>query len=157
VRWTPGAQLHLTIKFLGDIDSASIDTLTKNLHEQCRNFPSFRFALSKLGCFPSFVKPHVIWIGIDGDVAQLNDLAALVDLAAQGICQHTEDCEFHPHLTIGRIRPGGRKLARSIGATLQAESAPVDAEWTVSELILFRSELKPQGAIHVPMATIRLM
>jgi 2'-5' RNA ligase len=156
IRWTPADQLHLTIKFLGEIDPASVDLLTRNLTEQCGQTPALRLSLARLGCFPSFMKPNVIWIGIGGDVAQLRDLAARTELATKEIGQHDEDREFHPHLTIGRLRPGGRKLSRSIGAKLQAEPAPPEVEWTVSEVILFRSELKTEGAVHVPIATVRL-
>jgi 2'-5' RNA ligase len=76
-------------------------------------------------------------------------------MAVGKFCEHTEERAFHPHLTIGRIRPGGRKSARDLGAKLQAESIAIEAAWTVSELILFRSELTPKGAIHIPLASIR--
>jgi len=156
VRWTPAAQLHLTLKFLGDIDPACVGALTAALNEQCRTAASFRLKFSQLGCFPSFVKPNVIWIGIDGEVAKLTDLAARIELAAKQFCQHSEERDFHPHLTIGRIRPGGRKLARALGAKLAAESSPIEAEWIVPELILFRSELTPKGANHLPLARVPL-
>ena len=157
VRWTPAAQLHLTLQFLGDIDSACIDALTDALNAQCGSIAPFRLTFSKLGCFPTFAKPNIIWIGVDGDVAKLKELAKRTETAAKPFCEHTEERDFHPHLTIGRIRPGGRKLARTLGAKLETESLPIDTAWTVSELVLFRSELTPKGATHLPLARIPLM
>lgn len=155
IRWTPEAQLHLTLKFLGDIDPACVSALTAALTESTRGLTPFGLKLSGLGVFPSFHKPTVIWIGVGNEVDKLLALAAQTELAAGKFSEHTEERAFHPHLTIGRIRPGSRKAARGLGAKLQAESISIEAAWTVSELILFRSELTPKGALHVPLASIR--
>lgn len=141
-RWSPEATLHLTLHFLGEVPPETIPPLAADLARACRTHPPIRLALSGIGAFPSLHRPRTLWLGLGGDLEALHDLEqALRPLVqAQGI--PLESRRYTPHLTLARDPDRPEPIP---------PVAPAPVEWQASELVLFRSQLDPRGAIHTPL------
>lgn len=130
----PSENLHLTLRFLGEMDSVGLDRLLAALDEA--EFPSlFVLRLGALGAFPNATRASVLWIGVDGASEQLEDLHAAVDESCQSAGFDPEERPFRPHVTVSRMRPPVD--VRSIVA-----GAPrVDVSSLVDEVVVLRSHL----------------
>jgi RNA 2',3'-cyclic 3'-phosphodiesterase len=155
IRWNTADQLHLTLRFLGTVPSDQLTQLEQSLPRSARGIVPFTISLSSLGTFPSAKRPRVIWIGLSGQLEILRKLQAQVDAETGQFGTHSEEREFKPHLTIGRVRDPRQTLA---GFAQAAENlkAPVFDPWPVGEFHLFQSKLSPKGATHTIVQTIRL-
>ena len=164
IRWTPREGMHVTLKFLGDVGETRIPELSAAFREACRDARALRLALDKLGCFPGFNKPSVIWMGLCGELERLQSLQQSIESATAPFAAKQERRPFQPHLTLGRIRPGARGKrgqggkARRIGALLSAETVTVTVEcqWTSDCVTLYKSELTPKGPVHTPLERLKL-
>ena len=159
VRWVDPGGVHLTLKFLGNIDSTVVDDVLSAMKQASQEFNSqkFRLKLSGLGLFPNDKRPRVLWAGTDGDLEALETLQGHVDGAVSTLGFSREKQPFRPHLTIGRVRdsvpPPGR---RRIGATIAATLLPAIDAWEVDAMHLIRSTLTPNGAIYTSIGTVPL-
>lgn len=154
VRWASHEQLHLTLKFLGDIPPDSLAELTRTLQEICRASIPFRLRACGLSRFPVSGPPRVIWVGLEGDLAQLQALQSAISLATEKWSEHHETRAFHPHLTIGRVGNSSPRSSRPIARALSGIPDPMLGSWQVEHVNLVQSELSPQGARHTTLATI---
>jgi len=159
--WTREDNLHLTLRFLGDVPVARLPALSNAVAEAAHEIKPFDLVICDCGTFPTHGRPKVLWIGC-ADVSSASSLsptpndqhplaalhAALEDrCAAAGF--EREPRSFHPHLTIARLREskGSRALAehhKQLGFNGQT--------FTVSELVVFRSELSTKGSKHTALA-----
>jgi RNA 2',3'-cyclic 3'-phosphodiesterase len=143
--WLREDNLHLTLKFLGDVPVANIEQLSAAASISASKVEPFEIVVEGCGAFPPRGQPRVLWIGIDdpsSNLAKLN-LGLEDECAVAGFAR--EPRAFHPHLTIARIREprGSRQLAArhlEIGFNREVIS--------VSELLVIRSELRSEGARH---------
>lgn len=146
VRWTPSEQIHLTLKFLGEIEEARVDPLRRDLEAGAARHPAPRLQIVGIGAFPEQGPPRVVWAGcrgLDPGIADAVDVAA----ARQGVLR--ESRAFVPHLTLGRVKAAGR-LREAIGAARERRFGRMAPK----ELVLFRSTLRPSGAVHEAVARI---
>jgi 2'-5' RNA ligase len=156
VRWVPVGNIHLTLKFLGDVSPTSLEQLKQLLKTAVSRQPAFTFGVGGLGAFPSLKHPRVIWVGIAAPT-QLTDLARLVDSETQKLGYASEERSFSPHLTLGRVSQNAtpdqvqrvaEALARlSVGSLGSAE---------VREVVLFKSDLHPSGSVYSPLLKVSL-
>lgn len=156
VRWTRREQLHLTLKFLGDVPADRVEALAAAVREAGAGVPPLRLGLAGAGCFPNARSPRVVWIGVNGDVPQLMDLQQRVEIATTGFGDHREEREFHPHLTFGRVAARDFQAARAVGeAVAQLELGSLGG-WTADRLYLVRSQLAPTGPTYTDVAIVEL-
>jgi RNA 2',3'-cyclic 3'-phosphodiesterase len=153
VRWPRPGQVHLTLKFHGNVCVEQIEALKAALRRAALGISPFTLAVERIGCFPSMQRPSVIWLGVDGDLGPLKKLHARVAQETDGFGSHRERREFHPHLTIGRVKAFGA-VARKVGDAVRSTHVPRLGEWTVRELTLYRSELSKGGSIYTPLCAI---
>lgn len=156
VRWTRPEQIHLTLKFLGEIPANSAGELAASLRGGCESLSPFLLRFDGLGCFPNHKKPRIVWVGLGGDLSALQELYRRIEYECVTITGQSEDRAFVPHLTIGRVKDTHARELQRIGVSLQAARVSPRGEWTVRDLSLMRSELTPKGAIHTEMARIEL-
>jgi 2'-5' RNA ligase len=148
VRWVRPENLHVTLRFLGDVESARVSSIATNLREAVAGLRCFSMQLGRVGFFPSARRPRVVVI----DVAPREPLEQLAEAAERAVTLEglePEKRRFRPHLTLGRSR----------GRELPPVTAPVTAgseSLVVDEIVLFRSELMRSGAIHTPLERIAL-
>jgi len=153
VRWTPAANIHLTLKFLGDIDETCVDRIAGALEHPLQLFPRFTINAKGLGVFPDLRRPRVLWVGLIG--AQLAALVSVVELNLQRLGFAAEQRTFTPHLTIGRWRQSDR-APKTLGHLLESWKDYPFGATGVNEVILFRSVLNSAGAAHIRLKTMTL-
>lgn len=148
VRWVPPENMHLTLKFLGDVSPSNVEFLIQMLRSEADNVSGFTMHTTGLGSFPSLKRPRVIFIGIQAP-AGLDALQRGVESASRRLGYESEERPFSPHLTLGRIRQNitasdQQKIRRVI------EGTQVDVLGTarVDSLHLYKSELKPTGSVY---------
>jgi 2'-5' RNA ligase len=154
VRWVRPENIHLTLKFLGDIKPADIETIAGAMADAVEDWPPFMLTLSGIGFFPGVNRPRVIWVGLGGETRHLTDLQSyLADrLAAVGFPR--EKRSYQAHLTLGRIRQA--KRSDQFKPVLQQFSDWSDEEFTADRISLLRSDLKPSGAVYTVLKQVKL-
>jgi RNA 2',3'-cyclic 3'-phosphodiesterase len=157
IAWVPSGNVHLTLKFLGDIDPADIDPIADVMSECAQRIEPLTFTARGLGVFPDLRRPRVIWLGITGDMPQLiafqQDLDARLAALGKGRFK-PEDRPFKGHLTLGRIkaRLDSGILIKALRETGRVES-PV---FTVAAIHLIQSRLKSSGSVYTPLRRVVL-
>jgi 2'-5' RNA ligase len=161
VRWVAPNALHLTLHFIGEVPIERAELLRMSFANLTPKTGQARLATGGLGVFPNQKRPRVIWIGLNGQTDRLTELYNTVGGLLDRLDIPTEDRSFRPHLTLGRARDTVDQLfPYQLGEAFQTSSIReiVDhpIEFTISELILYRSHLEKSGARYESLATIRL-
>jgi len=154
VRWVPPENLHLTLKFLGDVEEKKLAGMEEDLRELANTHLPFVIGLGEGGVFPSWRRPRTIWIGLSRGEKELNALAQGIEAVCRRWGFPTEARPFHGHVTLGRVKEA--RAARSLKQRLEAALPATSDVWTAGEFQLLRSDLTPSGARYTPMATISL-
>ena len=142
VRWVRAANLHLTLKFLGNTDEAKIAQIVSAL-QSIRSPQPVTVAFHGVGFFPSEKRPRVFWTGMTSS-ANLRELAADIDRAMHQLGFPLEDRPFTPHLTLARFDPPG--LPSKLSAILQQHTSDNFGSLNTRKFHLIESKLKPTGA-----------
>jgi 2'-5' RNA ligase len=154
VKWVRPEGIHLTLKFLGDIKAADIEPIAGIMFDAAKDFAPFSLTARAIGVFPGIKRPRVIWSGLAGDVNRLGDLQQKMDESLTRIGFAKENRTFRGHLTLGRFQAGAdpKALAQALQefADFKTESFAAD------RIILFKSELKPTGAVYSKLKSIAL-
>ena len=156
VRWVPVQNMHLTLKFLGDVAPSKVDTLSQMLRTEVEVVPCFDMHLGVVGVFPSHKRPRVIYIGIQAPAA-LEALQRGIESAAGRLGYESEERGFSPHLTIGRVKQGLTAAEQQlIRRTL--EDTTIDSPGTarVDSVHLYKSDLKPGGSVYTRLYSAAL-
>lgn len=154
VAWVASGNLHLTLKFLGEVAEDRIGPVVDAVTSAASDALAFEAHVRGLGAFPSLMRPRVIWAGVTEGAAATVDLAGRVDeaLAALGFAPYARP--FSPHVTLGRVRQPGRNPA--LADALQGAAEREFGRLRVAGASLMRSELSPGGARYTELATVRL-
>jgi 2'-5' RNA ligase len=150
VRWVREESLHVTLRFLGDIDPARVPDLVRDVALETTGVEPFRLCLGAARLFPSERRPRVVALGLE-PLAPLEALAAAVarGVAAAGFAP--EERPFQAHLTIGRVKQrAARRLDVTVPDTVGSEACDV------TQAVLFRSELQRTGARYTPLERVPL-
>jgi 2'-5' RNA ligase len=141
--WSRDANLHLTLKFLGEIPQTSVSTFSEAASRAVAGLTPFTIRLEQTGVFPKHGSPRVLWIGINDVNGKLAELHAHLENEAAQAGFEKDSRPFQPHLTVARLRQSqhARLLA---DAHKRTEFEP--AEIAVSELLVIRSELSSEGS-----------
>jgi len=141
--WSRDANLHLTLKFLGEIPRTSVPDISTAASRAVAGLAPFSIRLEQTGAFPKQGQPRVLWIGINDSSEKLSELHALLEDESANAGFAKDDRPFHPHLTVARLRQP--RHARTLGAThRELEFEPADI--AVAELLVIRSELSSEGS-----------
>ena len=149
VRWVKPGSIHLTLKFLGNVHPAQIDEIAAAAAQLVRDEPVFALCAAGLGSFPSQRNPRVIWVGIQGETERLARIQARLekDLVPLGFAR--EQRKFRPHLTLGRLKDRGSRQA--LIEAMASLELPKFNSFDVAEIILYKSDLRPTGAIYTKL------
>lgn len=143
-RWVEPRQMHVTLRFFGNLRSEQVPSVSERLIAICAESDPFEFRLEGLGCFPSERRPRVIWAGLRGGEASLENLVARINDATGGFGERPDERPFVPHLTLARAKEPSRAEVRILAELL---SRPVPREvWTVDEVLFLESTLSASGA-----------
>jgi RNA 2',3'-cyclic 3'-phosphodiesterase len=154
VRWASPSQMHLTLRFIGEVDQALGARIAESLAPPLP-VPAFSLALGRPGVFPGPSRPRVIWIGLaEGSDAAAASHAA-VEARLQTLGLEPEERRFRAHVTLGRvreIRPPQAAALREAMDRLRITPAPA----TITHVTLYRSHLSPKGARYEPLVRTML-
>ncbi len=153
IRWVRAANLHFTLRFLGDVEESDIPGLTELVNKHTENQTAFKIRLSGLGCFPNMKRPRVVWLGADGETDNFKQTAYKVESACREAGFGKGDKPFSPHLTIGRIK-NSRGLEDFIKTLPDVKFT--SEEFEVDHLVVFRSDLSPRGPRYTSLARVYL-
>ncbi len=142
--WTPPDSMHLTIKFLGNVEESQVNQIKQRLAPVCGKLASFNFGVRGLGVFPSPERPKIIWLGVKHADEELQRLFRTVEETLARLGFEHEHRPFHPHLTAARLKSG--KGAKAMMKILDQNRRHWCGECRADKLILFKSVLKPSGA-----------
>jgi len=149
VRWVRPEGIHLTLKFMGDIQVKTAEDILEALPRVTAGFSAFDLAITGLGVFPNQRRPRVLWAGLNGDLEALAALQQAVDDAVGRLGLPKEQRPFSPHLTLGRVR---REVndgqVRKIGSVMSSAEPPAAVAWAADTVNLMRTELDPAGSRH---------
>ena len=151
VKWVEPANIHLTLKFLGEIDDKTCETVKSILDEIAKDTQPFEISLKDAGAFPKIEFPRVIWVGLDKGAKESTDLANRIDVALSTEIEFDKESrDFVAHLTIGRVRSGKNKQGlKEKLLSLETQVASSKAQgYVVKSVILFQSELTPAGPVY---------
>lgn len=149
--WSREDNLHLTLKFLGNVPVADIQKVSKAVERVAKPMSAFEVTVSGCGLFPPRARPSVLWIGTQASGLQALHAAIDQELAEAGFAR--ESRPFHPHLTIARVRhPQGAYQLADLHTSLGF--API--AFAASEVVVFRSELLTQGSQHTAISRHKL-
>ena len=148
VRWVPAKNIHLTLKFLGDVSQADVDVINEIIRIEAQTHPSFDISIGGLGSFPNSKRTRVLWIKIQAPT-ELEALQREIESACTRAGFRPEIRPFSPHLTIGRVRRGVTS-SDQLNIHKVLSEIKIDSLGTarVDSIHLFKSELKPSGAIY---------
>jgi len=154
IKWVEYENYHLTLKFLGEVDEASLREISQNLRRAAESCPPFNLSIDSLGFFPSRMRPRVIWLGLRGEIEKAQFLGERVDayLASAGF---EEEKEHRFHLTLGRIRSDNKvnellKIAEHMAGHKKLSPFKVD------RMQLMKSSLGPGGPTYSVLETYEL-
>jgi len=157
VRWVDPRNIHLTLKFLGDVAVDRLDDITGALKEASRETSPFRLTIRGLGVFPNPGRVRVAWVGVSGQVDVLEGLQQRVESALARLGFAAESRGFTPHLTLARVGDRVSPEERQRFGTL-IETADFEArhDMAVDAIHLMRSQLTGRGAIYSRLSSIEL-
>ena len=145
VRWVPMENLHLTLKFLGDVSPSNVDMLSQALTTEAATCAPFSMRVSGLGSFPNPRRARVIWVGLHAPAA-LEALQHGIDSFTARLGYPSEERPFSPHLTIGRVKQQvSASGQQAIRAALEQTSVGDLGTAEVTAVHLFKSDLQPGG------------
>ncbi|MFH0811769.1 MAG: RNA 2',3'-cyclic phosphodiesterase [Pseudomonadota bacterium] len=154
VKWVQPKSIHLTLKFLGSIEEEAIEGIAQAIQQGMKGFAPWTVAVNNVGAFPSLRNPRVVWIGIEDKGGQLITLQNRIEQAMSKLGFEPEKRKFSPHLTLGRVRsPRGKK---ELIQYLIDERERTFGDLKIDRVILFKSELRPSGAVYTALREFNL-
>ena len=154
LRWVRPENVHLTLRFLGDISAADIPAVREAMERSVSRRQPFSLRISGIGVFPGLKHPKVMWLGLRGQVDLLDDLYRSLStfLAEQGI--PLEKRPFRGHLTIGRVKD--RLDSENLGVALLRQALLETGDFVADSICLFKSDLTPRGAVYTPLVQMKM-
>ncbi|MEZ4506303.1 MAG: RNA 2',3'-cyclic phosphodiesterase [Thermomicrobiales bacterium] len=160
VRWTAPSGFHLTLHFIGEVPQERAELIRLSFANLSLRTGPIRVRTGSLGAFPNEKRPRVIWIGLEGQTDKLEAARAEVGAMLARLNVDVEGGAFKPHLTLGRARDSvdqlfSYQLGEAFSSPSVREIISSKVEFTISELVLFRSHLEKAGARYEELASIR--
>lgn len=156
IRWAAKEQFHLTLKFLGDVTPEQAAELRELVAAICAAFPALSLSASGLGFFPNARKPRVIWAGVDEPTGQLAELQRQLDESMRPFAPAERAERFSAHVTLGRVKPGRHGSLKPVWDHAPHLRDRHFGDWLADEVVIYRSLLTPERAVHEPFYVCRL-
>ena len=157
VRWVKPRNMHLTLKFLGQVPTAQIETIATALRHALVSMREFSFDVMNAGCFPNERRPRVIWIGVEEPSGALQTLHRTIEMVIEPMGYPVEPRSFQPHLTLGRaardVKPSD---LHRVGEVTLSHKVGLLGHIHVNDVALFQSDLTASGPVYKALARIPL-
>ncbi len=162
ISWARPASIHLTLKFLGDMDEQVIDPLRVALEQAIGSQIAVNVPLERLGAFPHPQSPRVLWIGPlenwekGAEAKRIAEIHGAIEQACEGLRFLRETKPFSPHLTLARIKMGERQVGVALAKGGVLDRPLSLGSLAVESVVLMKSELKPTGSVYTRLWDVRL-
>jgi 2'-5' RNA ligase len=157
VRWVEPNNIHLTLKFLGDIDIEITGRITAALEDAARGTHPFDIGVSGLGVFPDLKRVRIVWVGLTGELAKLEQFQQRIEAGLAPLGFPPEGRPFTPHLTIGRVRDYARPDDRlALGELIGGMGLDREYKVGLNAVHLIKSQLTREGPIYSKISTVAL-
>ena len=150
--WVRPENLHLTARFLGDLDEAAVLRARESVRSGAEGIPAPVAALGRLGGFPNLERPRVVWVGLAVGGDEVSAVARAVDEALRRDGFGPPDKPFRPHVTLARVREGARGLQAIRDAALPPSPEPA----ALDRVAVMKSDLHPTGSRYTALSEVRL-
>lgn len=153
IKWIRQESIHITLKFLGDVEEERVTEIGDALQMCVREYSPFSVELSDTGVFPNSHRPRVLWVGIQNGAEGLSNLSLAIDKSLQDFGFEPEKRRFSAHVTFGRVRsPHGLDpiIREMTSLGFRADS------FDVHSVELMKSDLKPAGAVYTVLKNLQL-
>jgi len=155
VKWVKPDNIHLTLKFLGEVDETKLESVIQETEAVAKNNPGFKIQIESLGSFPKIDFPRVVWVGVKQGSAETKKIAKELESSLEKIGFAKEDRPFSSHITIGRTRSS--KNQRTLSDELKKlEDKFTAGEFMAEKITLYKSTLSPQGPTYEALREISL-
>lgn len=157
IKWVPIENIHLTLKFLGNVSVNNVEVLEKILDSEVSNHQPFEISVGELGAFPNTRRPRVIWVKLQAP-PDLNEIQRCIEQGTARLGYAREKRPFKPHLTLGRVsRHANADHVRIASQVLESTKVGFLGAMRVKYIHLFRSDLKPTGAVYTRIHSAEFM
>ncbi|MDP2743687.1 MAG: RNA 2',3'-cyclic phosphodiesterase [Dehalococcoidia bacterium] len=158
IKWVSPEGIHLTLKFMGNVETDKHDAVVKAIREAGEGIVSFHLELGELGAFPNFGRPRVAWVGLKGALDRLIALQKRLDSLLSPLGFPAEERPFSPHLTLSRVRDDISVTDRqNFGQLLQKTKFEGGCGFLVESVNIMQSQLTPAGAIYTRLDSVPLL
>src|SRR4030065_231616 len=148
IRWVPVLNIHLTLKFLGDVSLSNLNMLTDMIQAEVSNHHRFEISVGGSGAYPNIRQPRVIWVGVEAP-QELNAIQNGIETTTSRLGYAREARAFSPHLTLGRVsRNITSQEVRAISQSLEKTKVGFLGATCIDKVDLYRSDLHPSGAVY---------
>ncbi len=154
IKWVEPANLHLTVKFLGQTPAGTLDRAAGPLSEVLASIESFEASFRCLGAFPSPRRPRVLFAEMEAGKGEMGGLILAVEKTLGGLGFPREERPPSPHLTLGRVRREGGVLG--VPEWMELNREIFLGRCRVEEIVLMKSQLRPSGPVYTPLRIFRL-
>jgi 2'-5' RNA ligase len=155
VKWVAAHNLHLTVKFVGDVPSREIVRVCEAVELGAAEVEPFDVEVRGAGAFPNAHRPRTLWLGVGKGEAKMVALHDRVEDALSELGHRKEHRRFHSHLTLGRVRRGGPAVTQ-LGELVERHADFDVGKITVAEAVVFSSQLGPKGPTYEALSRVRL-
>ena len=157
LKWVEPEGIHITLKFLGQIDAALVDSLEEAIRQAGAGRPEAKLQIAGFGAFPNPRQPRVLWVGLTGDTSGLQEIQRVIEAKVEALGFPAERRPFSPHLTLARVRETASPLERLAVADLLVRAPTLPPlDFVADRLSLMKSELRPTGARYEALYTLAL-
>ena len=154
IKWVKSDNIHITLKFLGNIEEKMIPRLKEAIKSSAEHVSPFEIEVKGEGCFPNVNRPRIVWVGVDNGKDVLSTIASKIEIECSKLGFEKENRPYRPHLTVGRVKKYIRNTDELRGFF---NENPFRTEvFTAEEIILMKSDLRPDGPVYTPLEIIKL-
>lgn len=151
IRWVLTHNMHLTLKFLGNVPVSHLEFLKQMLAQATDSITQFDLQIGGVGSFPNSNRPRVLWVGIHAPAA-LSNLQKAIEEGAKRLGYEKEERPFSPHLTLGRVRQGldGKDLQKISNALSSIQLGKIGIA-RVDSVHIYKSDLNSEGSVYTKL------
>ncbi|HJT21882.1 MAG TPA: RNA 2',3'-cyclic phosphodiesterase [Nitrospira sp.] len=159
--WVQAGSIHLTLKFLGDIDEAIVQPIREAIAHTLQGHEPVSIPLERIGSFPNVQQPRVLWVGPSEQWERSSDHGRLIALhhaveASMVSLDFAPDTrQLSPHLTLARIKEGARQMGQALAQSGVMDRPCPIGSLPVESIALMKSDLKPTGSVYTKLWEIQ--
>lgn len=157
IRWVPASNIHLTLKFLGDVSISNLGILTDMIETEVSSHHQFDISVGGSGAFPNLRQPRIVWVGVEAP-AELTTIQNGIETTTGRLGYAREERAFSPHLTLGRVsRNASTQDLKTISKVIETARVGFLGATCVEKIHLYRSDLQPSGAVYTKIFSSSLI